>query len=77
MDLSESAFDALPLDQQVFTVVNDERVDRGLPPIDYITSQLDGYAQGGANAGTDPTLPDRASPAAPRSPTAGRSGPAA
>ena len=57
MDLSEAAFDALPLDQQVFTVVNDERVDRGLPPIDYITSQLDGYAQGGANGGTDPGFP--------------------
>ena len=57
MDISEAAFDALPLDQQVFTVVNNERVDRGLPPIDYITSQLDGYAQGGANAGTDPSFP--------------------
>jgi hypothetical protein len=65
MDLSEAAFDALPLDQQVFTVVNDERVDRGLPPIQYITSQLDGYAQGGANAGGDPSFPTAVTGGAP------------
>ncbi len=65
MDLSEAAFDALPFDQQVFTVVNDERVDRGLPPIDYITSQLDGYAQGGANGGTDPGFPTAVTGGAP------------
>ena len=57
MDISESAFDALPLDQQVFTAVNNERVDRGLPPIEYLTSQLDSYAQNGANAGGDPSFP--------------------
>ena len=32
MDLSEPALDALPFDQQVLTVVNDERVDRGEQP---------------------------------------------
>jgi ribosomal protein L24E len=57
MDVSESTLSSLPIDEQVFTVVNDERVDRGLPPIDYLTSQLDSYAQGGANAGTDPSFP--------------------
>jgi hypothetical protein len=57
MNVSEAALGALPLDQQVLTVVNDERVDRGEQPIEYITSQLDGAAQVGANAGTDPTFP--------------------
>jgi hypothetical protein len=57
MNVSESALGALPVDQQVLTVVNDERIDRGLPPINYVTSQLDAYAQGGANGGTDPSFP--------------------
>ena len=57
LNISESAFAALPVPEQVFTVVNDERVDRGLPPIDYMTSQLDSYAQAGADAGTDPSFP--------------------
>jgi ribosomal protein L24E len=65
MDVSESALSALPLDQQVFTVVNDERIDRGLPPIDYLTSQLDGDAQAGANAGTDPSFPPAVTGGAP------------
>ena len=43
--------------EQVFTVVNDERIDRGLPPIDYMTAQLNTYAQGGANAATRPDVP--------------------
>ena len=57
MNVSESSLSALPIDQQMLTVVNEERVDRGLPPIDYITSQLDAYAQAGANGGTDPSFP--------------------
>jgi len=65
MNISESAFDALPLDQQVFTVVNNERVDRGLPPIAYLTSQLDAYAQAGANAGGDPSFPTAVTGGAP------------
>jgi hypothetical protein len=65
MNISESAFDALPLDQQVFTVVNNERVDRGLPPIQYLTSQLDAYAQSGANAGGDPSFPTTVTGGAP------------
>ena len=57
MNVSESSLAALSVPEQVFTVVNDERVDRGLPPIDYMTSQLDAYAQSGADAGTDPSFP--------------------
>ncbi len=57
MNVSEATLGTLPVDEQVFTVINDERIDRGLPPIDYLTSQLDSYAQGGANAGTDPSFP--------------------
>jgi ribosomal protein L24E len=57
MSVSESTLSSLPIDQQVFTVVNNERVDRGLPPIDYVTSQLDSYAQAGADSGTDPSFP--------------------
>jgi hypothetical protein len=65
MNISEASFDALPVDEQVLTVVNDERVDRGLPPIDDITSQLDAYAQGGANAGADPSFPSAVTGGAP------------
>src|SRR5215469_16437896 len=55
MNINESELSGLPIDEQVLTVVNDERVDRGLPPIDYITSELNSYAQAGANAGGDPS----------------------
>ena len=57
MNISESALGALPFDQQVLTVVNDERVDRGEQPIQYVTAQLNADAQGGANAGERPDLP--------------------
>src|SRR5580698_9066466 len=65
MAVSEAALAALPIDQQVLTVVNDERIDRGLPPIDYITSQLDAAAQAGANAGGDPSFPSALTGGAP------------
>ena len=65
MNLSESALAALPLPEQVFTVVNDERIDRGLPPIDYMTAQLNSYAQGGADSGTDPSFPTSVTGGAP------------
>jgi len=65
MSVLESQLDSLPLPEQVFTVVNDERIDRGLPPIDYMTSQLDSYAQSGADAGTDPSFPSALSGGAP------------
>ena len=37
MNISESQLASLPIDEQVLTVVNDERVDRSLPPINYVT----------------------------------------
>jgi hypothetical protein len=65
MNLSEPALGTLPFDQQVLTVVNDERVDRGEQPIEYVTSQLDSYAQGGANSGSDPSFPSTVTGGAP------------
>ena len=53
MNVSESELNSLPFDEQMFTVVNEERIDRGLPPINYLTSQLNSYAQAGADGGTD------------------------
>jgi hypothetical protein len=57
MDISESALAALPLSEQMFAVVNFERVDRGLPPIYDMTTQLNSYAQAGADSMTDPPIP--------------------
>jgi hypothetical protein len=57
MAINESAFEALPFSEQIFTVINLERIDRGLQPIAYMTAQLDNDAAGGANAGSDPGLP--------------------
>jgi len=57
MNISESALASLPAAEQEFAVVNVERVDRGLPPISYMTAQLDAYAQAGANGMTDPPIP--------------------
>jgi hypothetical protein len=57
MAVSEAAVDALPIAEQVFIVVNLERIDRGLPAISYMTSQLDADAMQGANAGGDPGFP--------------------
>jgi hypothetical protein len=65
MNVSESGLISLPLDQQVLTVINDERVDRGEQPIAYVTAQLDAYAQGGANSGSDPTFPSALTGGAP------------
>ena len=65
MNVSESALASLPLPEQVFTVVNDERIDRGLPPIDYMTAQLNSYAQSGADSGTDPSFPTSVTGGAP------------
>ncbi|HEY1827801.1 MAG TPA: hypothetical protein VGF87_07260, partial [Acidimicrobiales bacterium] len=39
MAITETAFDALPLTEQLFTVINLERIDRGLQPIQYLTSE--------------------------------------
>ena len=65
LGVSESQLSGMSVPQQVFTVANAERVDRGLPPINDMTSQLDAYAQGGANAGTDPSFPSALSGGAP------------
>jgi hypothetical protein len=65
MNVEESQLPGLALDEQMLTVVNDERVDRGLPPIDYVTSQLDNSAQAGANAGADPSFPSAVTGGAP------------
>jgi hypothetical protein len=65
MDISQAALASLPLPEQVFAVTNIERVDRGLPPIDDMTAQLDSYAQAGANARTDPPIPSSVTGGAP------------
>jgi len=65
MDLTEASLSELPVPEQVFAIVNSERVDRGLPPIDDMTAQLNLYAQGGANAGNDPTIPSSLTGGAP------------
>ena len=65
MPVSEAQLANLPLAEQVFTVVNDERIDRGEAPIDDMTSQLDAIAQAGANAGRDPSFPGSLSGGAP------------
>jgi hypothetical protein len=65
MDISESALASLPVGEQMFAVVNVERVDRGLPPINDMTSQLDAYAQAGADGNTDPSMPSSVTNAGP------------
>jgi hypothetical protein len=42
---------------QLFAIVNFERVDRGLRPVTYLTAQLNGDAQSGANDNVDPSAP--------------------
>ncbi len=58
MNITESVFDALPVTEQLFTVINLERINRGLQPMEYLTTQLNSVAQGGADLGTDPGFPD-------------------
>jgi hypothetical protein len=57
MDVSESVVSSLPMDEQAFIIINEERINRGLPPIAYVTAQLNADAQQGANAGDDPGFP--------------------
>jgi hypothetical protein len=61
MDISESQFDGLSEPEQLFVIINEERVDRGLPPVDDMTSQLNSYAQTAANAAVDPSFPSTVS----------------
>ncbi len=65
LDISESALSSLPIAEQMFAVVNVERMDRGLPPIDDMTGELDSYAQAGANGNTDPPIPSSVTNAGP------------
>jgi hypothetical protein len=65
MDVTESQFDGLPVTEQLFIVINDERIDRGLPPVTDMTTQLNSYAQSGADAGTDPSFPSAVTGGAP------------
>jgi hypothetical protein len=55
--IAESTFDALPVTEQIFVIVNLERTGRGLPAFEAMTSQLDSFAQAGANGGADPNYP--------------------
>ncbi len=57
MAISESEFVQLPAAEQLFIAINLERVGRGLPPIMYMTSQLDAFAAQGAALGRDPAVP--------------------
>jgi len=57
MNVSEATISGLPIPEQAFIVVNEERLDRGLPPISDMTAQLDADAQEGADAGDDPSFP--------------------
>ena len=47
-------FASLSIAEEIFILVNLERVDRGLPPYIGLTQGLDASAQIGANQGTDP-----------------------
>ena len=54
MDVNEAQLNALPASQQLFIVLNDERIDRGLPPIEFMTAQLDAAADQGAQSAVIP-----------------------
>jgi hypothetical protein len=57
MPVSESALAALPVPEQIFIVINQERIARGLAPVEYMTAQLNSYALQGAGADNDPSFP--------------------
>ncbi len=57
MSVAESTITSLPVSEQVFIVLNEERVDRGLPPIPDMSAQLDAQAQLGADSASDPPIP--------------------
>ena len=65
MAVSESVVSGLPVAEQAFIIVNEERINRGLAPIEYETAQLNADAQQGANAGDDPGFPDTLSGGSP------------
>jgi hypothetical protein len=57
LNISEADLSSLPVTEQLFIVVNNERIDRGLAPVNYMTSQLNAAAQQGADVGNDPGFP--------------------
>ncbi len=57
MNVTEDTVATLPVAEQMFIVLNEERVDRGLPPIAYMSAQLDAQAQLGADSASDPAIP--------------------
>ncbi len=57
MNVTEDTVATLPVPEQMFIVLNEERVDRGLPPIAYMSAQLDAQAQLGADSASDPAIP--------------------
>jgi hypothetical protein len=57
MAVTASQLSALSIPEQLFVIMNLERIDRGLPPIEYMTSQLNALAQGGADSANDPGFP--------------------
>src|SRR6185437_14302140 len=57
MQVPEAGVSSLPIPQQVFLIVNRERIDRGLPAISYMTTQLNNVAAEGTQQGDDPPLP--------------------
>jgi hypothetical protein len=50
-------FAALTVQEQIFVLTNLERVDRGLPPVSGLATDLDTDAQTGAVANADPAFP--------------------
>ena len=57
MQIDEAEFVQLPAAEQLFIAINLERIGRGLPPIMYMTSQLNAYAAKGAALAGDPAVP--------------------
>jgi hypothetical protein len=53
-------YESLPGPEQLLTVINLERVDRGLPPVAGLSDALDSDALAGADHGGDPPVPPAA-----------------
>jgi hypothetical protein len=57
LSFDPATFEAMSPSEQLFAIVNLERVDRDLQPVLYLTAQLGTYAQIGANDNVDPSAP--------------------
>jgi hypothetical protein len=55
--ISDRGFGALTSEEELFVVIDLERVGRSLPPFEQMTGSLDALAQVGANGQQDPPLP--------------------